>query len=289
MTRLLVAGLLLAALGVARSSRSDVVALPDMPPQRLDASEAAVLQGHRRTTTVTAGETVIGFVLHPEPTAYAGAYLLDPRAASFEEVGAWRGELVGPCSSGAACEDGVATLIRLVAAAYARRSGLVDAAPTPAPTAEVVTVPTPVDQPGTTSQPDGAASATPALEPTPAAVAPSGPPPGARPVAPPIPPPSLLSVEGLLDLAARLRTQHPVGTVVALVALVLLWLVVRTPKRRMPPGQRVVITHEEHERAAARLQERLLRDKAKLERLNSEVEAEESKFISRLADLSRRL
>lgn len=45
MTRLLVAGLLLAALGVARSSRSDVVALPDMPPQRLDASEAAVLQG----------------------------------------------------------------------------------------------------------------------------------------------------------------------------------------------------------------------------------------------------
>lgn len=290
MTRLLVAGLfLLAALGVARSGWSDVVTLPDMPPQRLDASEAAVLQGHRRTTTVTAGEMVVGFVLHAEGNAYAGAYLLDPRTATFEEVGAWRGELVGPCTAATACEEGVATLIRLVAATYARRSAVVDAAPPPAPTVEVIAVPTPVEQGGTVAQPDAANTATVTPLATPVVVPPSGPPPGAHAITPPIPPPSLFSSEGLLDLAIRLRTQHPVGTVVALVALFLLWLMVRTPKRRAPGDERVVITHAEHERAAAQLQERLLADKAKLERLNSEVEAEETKFISRLADLSRRM
>jgi len=86
--------------------------------------------------------------------------------------------------------------------------------------------------------------------------------------------------------------QHPVTTGVSLLALVLVVAVLRSPTQAALPApsvERVVITHEEHERAAARLQERLLADKAKLERLSSELEAEESKLIARVSHLTKRL
>jgi len=282
-THRLAAGLLLAWLSVAASGRGDVVTLPDMPPQRLDSAEAAVLLEHRPTTTVVAGATAIGFVLSQEGNAYAGAYLLDPRTGAYEEVGAWRGELVGPCTADRPCDEGVATLVQLVAATYARQHAAVDAAPPPAPTEEAVATPTPAAEPAAVPQPGPSTTAA-APPATTAAVAPAAPAPAPRPS--PLPP--LLSLEGMLERVA----QHPVTTGVSLLALVLVVAVLRSPTQAALPApsvERVVITHEEHERAAARLQERLLADKAKLERLSSELEAEESKLIARVSHLTKRL
>ncbi|MCG3193041.1 MAG: hypothetical protein DIJKHBIC_02290 [Thermoanaerobaculia bacterium] len=264
MTRRLLAGLLvLAALGFAAPGRSEDVVPPSMPPERFDADEAASVREHQITSTITVGEAVIGFVLHPDEGHYGGAYLLDPESGAYEEVGAWRGTLVGPCAEAAACAEGVATLIRL----------LVGAAPPPASTVGEDAVPTPVEQVSTGPQLDAATAATAPLV-TPTSVPPSAPPPTALP---PLPPRS--SVEGLPDLA--------IGSMIAFVTLLLLWLLLRSP--RVPPGERVTITHAEHERAAATLRQRLLADKAKLEQLNREVEVEESKFIAKVAGITRKL
>ena len=122
MTRLLLAPLLLVGALLADVPAVPLTAsLPDMPVRRLTRSEAERLD-LLRLNLLTFNGVFVGFIFRPEGNVYAGAYLHDPATDSFTEVGAWRGELVGPCPTEAACADGIAALARLVQAMHAQRS-----------------------------------------------------------------------------------------------------------------------------------------------------------------------
>ena len=93
----------------------------------------------------------------------------------------------------------------------------------------------------------------------------------------------------LWDLVVRLRSAHPIASLLALAGLTVVWWSLRRARLIERRARSVVITHDEHLVAVAKQEQRLLADKAKLERANAAVEAEEAKLIRRIAGITGRL